>query len=108
MRDGLYRLRFQGPRGWGAGILFVTGENVRGGDGGFYYFGSVARDGDKVEIRVETRRHSQSTGLETIFGLDEVHVTLTGSLAGERILCDGSVAEMPGAQFLAELSWLSE
>ncbi|MGL4289511.1 MAG: hypothetical protein ACRCVA_24365 [Phreatobacter sp.] len=108
MRDGLYRLRFQSPLGWGTGVLHVRDGRLWGGDGGFYFIGTQGHDGNRVTLDVTTHRHSQRPGLETIFGQDEVHVRLVGTPDGGRIMCDGTVDEMPGAQFLVELVWLAD
>ncbi len=40
MKDGLYRVEFQTQRGAGAGVVFLEGGALRGGDSQMFYTGS--------------------------------------------------------------------
>ena len=85
IRDGLYKIEFNTALGKGAGVVFLDRGRVRGGDGGMFYTGSYAGDGDNFIANVATDRHTVVPGIVSVFGIDRVHITLRGVARGEII-----------------------
>ena len=44
MEDGLYAIKFSAANQSGGGVLYVSGNIIRGGDSGMAYFGSYSED----------------------------------------------------------------
>lgn len=108
MRDGLYRVHFQTPLGWGAGIIHAVGGRLWGGDAALYYTGSYQQSGDDVTAEVTTGRHTQIAGIASVFGRDQVRVTLSGVSSGDVIKLQGRAAEVPEFPFAAELTRIGD
>jgi hypothetical protein len=108
MRDGLYRVHFQTPLGYGAGVLHAAGGKLWGGDAGLYYVGSYELNGDNVTATVTTNRHTQHPGVQSVFGRDEVKISLKGVAEGDTAKFKGTAAEAPGVSFAAELKRIAD
>jgi hypothetical protein len=108
MRDGLYKVHFQTPLGWGAGVVFGAGGKLWGGDAGLFYVGTYSVDGNNVTAEVRTNRHTQSTGIVSVFGRDQVKITLKGVSEGDIVKLSGKAAEIPNIAFTAELTRISD
>jgi T3SS negative regulator,GrlR len=108
MRDGLYRVLFQTPLGWGSGIVYASGGRLWGGDAGLFYVGTYKREGDNVVAEVRTDRHTQHPGITSVFGRDQVKITLAGVSSGDTVRLRGNATEAPGVDFTAELTRLSD
>ena len=58
-------------------------------------------DEDRFTATLTTRRHS--AGPPTVFGVDEVEVTLMGTFNGRMASCSGTAEQVPGVVFEATL-----
>lgn len=108
MRDGLYKVQFQTPLGWGAGVVFAQGGKLWGGDAGLFYVGTYSQDGDKVTASVKTNRHTQNPGITSVFGRDQVTISLSGTSNGDAAKFNGKAPEAPNVAFTAELTRISD
>lgn len=108
MKDGLYRVQFQTPLGWGAGVLYASGGRLWGGDGAMFYVGTYKQEGNNVVADVRTNRHTQVPGVASVFGRDQVRITLSGIASGDKIKLNGRSPEAPNVTFTAELMHLSD
>jgi hypothetical protein len=108
MRDGLYKVQFQTPLGWGAGVVYAAGGKMWGGDGALYYVGTYNQEGGNVTGQVTTNRHTQNPGIPSVFGRDQVRITLTGVSSGDTAKLNGKAAEVPNVAFTAELTRISD
>lgn len=108
MRDGLYRVHFQTPLGWGSGVVYAASGKIWGGDAGLYYTGSYKQEGNNVTAEVRTNRHTQHPGVSSVFGRDQVRITLNGITTGDKVKFDGKAAEVPNVSFTAELNRISD
>lgn len=108
MREGLYRVHFQTPLGWGAGVVYASGGRLWGGDASMYYLGTYQVTGENFQAEVRTNRHTQVPGITSVFGRDQVKISLKGAWSQDAVRCSGSAAEAPGVAFTAELTWMSE
>jgi hypothetical protein len=108
MRDGLYKVQFQTPLGWGAGVVFAQGDKLWGGDAGLCYVGTHSQDGNQVTAKVKTFRHTQHPGIQSVFGRDQVNIELKGTAEGDSVQCSGTAPEAPGVKFSATLQRVSD
>jgi hypothetical protein len=106
LADGFYSALFKSPRGNGAGVLTLANGQVRGGDSCLAYSGTFVQEDDNFIANLTTKRHAQ--GLQSVFGLDEVNINLTGKSSGEDANCIGTADEAPGVIFEAVLTRISD
>jgi hypothetical protein len=92
--DGFYRVRFETPRGEGAGVVMLTNGQLRGGDSAIAYSGTFSQNGDAFTAAVATSRHAP--GMPSIFGIDAVNINLTGKSSNGGATCTGTAAQAPG------------
>jgi T3SS negative regulator,GrlR len=102
-RDGFYAVQFQTPMGMGTGIVFLQGGILRGGDSMIYYTGDYQLNGDSFSGEVVTNAHARPPGMASVFGRDNVHITLKGNFSGDDATLTGTAKEAPGVQFSARL-----
>ena len=101
LKDGKYAAWFRTSRGEGTGIVHLENGKISGGDSIFAYGGLYEIDEDRFTATLTTRRHS--AGPPTVFGIDEVEVTLTGTFNGRMASCSGTAEQAPGVVFEATL-----
>jgi hypothetical protein len=107
LENGLYRVGFQTPIGAGAGVLFLQDGQLWGGDSTLFYVGQYTVKGDTIEAEVSTNRHTEYPGLSSVFGIDQVHISLRGTIKSGLVHVTGSAIEAPGITFTAEITRLS-
>ena len=88
--NGFYVVRFSTPKGSGAGVLMLTDGQLRGGDSSIAYTGTYSQDGDKFTADVSTNRHT--AGLPSVFGIDAIKISLTGTSSSTGASCTGTAA----------------
>jgi hypothetical protein len=88
-------------QGEGTGVIELNDGKVTGGDTVLAYTGSYAADGDTFTAFIATKRHSP--GQPSVFGIDEVNLTLTGKLTPTTASCTGTAEQAPGLAFEAVL-----
>ncbi len=86
----------------------MSGSQLRGGDSSIYYLGTYARNGNNIRAEVTTDAHTKVPGMQNVFGVDRVHITLQGEVRGDAIVFDGSAREAPGVPFQAILTRLAD
>jgi hypothetical protein len=79
-----------------------------GGDAGLFYTGTYQTDADNVTATVTTNRHTQHPGIASVFGRDQVKISLKGVFAGDTAKFKGSAPEAPGVSFTAELKRIAD
>jgi hypothetical protein len=97
LRDGVYAAWFRTPLGAGTGTVRIAEGKITGGDTFISYGGSYQADGDRFTATLTTARHAP--GRPTVFGIDEVEVTLTGRCSGSIASCSGTARQAPGLTF---------
>jgi hypothetical protein len=108
MRDGLYKVAFTTPRGSGTGVLAIQGGRVRGGDSRTYYVGTFDENNGQITAHVKVDLHTNTPFMASVFGMDRVNVTLTGSAQGDSAQLTGTATEAPGVTFRAVLTRLAD
>jgi hypothetical protein len=100
-RDGTYAAFFRTPRGEGMGTVHFAEGALWGADSILTYSGSYDTDGEHFTASVTTTRHT--AGHATVFGVDQLHLKLTGTSNGKVATCTGMADEAPGMLFEATL-----
>lgn len=109
LKDGLYRVHFQTPLGWGSGILHALGGRLWGGDAAMYYVGTYSEMGaDGVAAEIRIGRHTRAPGITSVFGRDDVRLTLRGAVSADTARFTGTAAEVPNVTFSAEIARISD
>jgi len=75
--------------------------NVSGGDTISAYTGTYVHDGDKFSATVAVKRHTQ--GLASVFGVDNVDITLSSKSTPTTASCFGTANQAPGTTLQATL-----
>jgi hypothetical protein len=104
LRNGSYSAWFRTPQGKGTGVIVRADGRMAGGDTVMAYTGSYVEDGDKFTATIATQRHTQ--GQPSVFGNDNVDLTLTGKSTVTTASCSGIAKQAPGLTFEAPLSVL--
>ncbi|MBI3129665.1 MAG: hypothetical protein HYZ11_18810 [Candidatus Tectomicrobia bacterium] len=108
MRDGIYKVHFKTQRGEGAGVVILQGGKLRGGDSGMYYIGTYQQNGDDFTADVETGVHTRTPGIGSVFGLDNVHIKLTGKTNGDSAQMSGKAREAANVSFHAAMTRIGD
>ncbi|CCE00475.1 conserved hypothetical protein [Bradyrhizobium sp. STM 3809] len=103
MKEGTYSAWFKTPKGQGTGLVELVDGIVRGGDAVLSYFGSYEVHGDRFTALIKTRRHA--SGQPSLFGPDELTLSLEGCCRGTPMTCSGTAAEAPDVPFEAILMY---
>jgi hypothetical protein len=74
---------------------------LTGGDTVLAYTGTYLQDGDRFSASLTTRRHT--AGQPSVFGIDNVNLTLTGKSTATMASCTGTAEQAPGLIFEATL-----
>jgi hypothetical protein len=99
LRNGSYSASFR--TSLGAGVLVLNDGKVTGDDTVLAYSGRYFQNGDQFSAAVTTRRHAQ--GQPSVFGIDEVDLTVNGKSTLTTASCTGTAKQAPGLTFEATL-----
>lgn len=97
LRNGSYSAWFRTPEGEGTGIVVIKDGRLTGGDTVIAYDGSYTQDGDKFTATITTRRYAQ--GQPSVFGIDNVDLTLSGKSTSTSASGSGTAKQAPGLRF---------
>jgi T3SS negative regulator,GrlR len=106
LQNGSYSVWFRTPRGEGTGVVVLNGGKMIGGDTVISYTGSYVEEGDAFTASIKTERHTQ--GQPSVFGIDEIDLTLTGKSSPTIATCTGTAEQAPGLTFEATLVRISD
>jgi hypothetical protein len=106
LRDGKYAAWFRTPRGQGTGVVHLAQGRIFGSDSFFTYGGSYQVDEQRFTAVLTTRRHAE--GPPTVFGPDEVEISLSGVCNGALATCSGMARQAPDVTFEATLIYNQE
>jgi hypothetical protein len=101
LQNAKYSVWFKTPQGEGYGIVSLMDGNVSGGDSISEYTGTFVQDGDKFSATIAVRRHTQ--GQPSVFGIDNVDITLSGKSTPTTASCFGTAKQALGMTFQATL-----
>jgi hypothetical protein len=100
VRNGRYFAWFRTPQGEGAGIVVLSDGKLSGGDTVSDYTGAYVIEGDKFTASVAARRRTQG---RSVFGIDNVDLTVSGKSTPTMASCAGTAKQAPGVAFEATL-----
>ncbi|MDB5605879.1 MAG: hypothetical protein JWP25_2779 [Bradyrhizobium sp.] len=100
MRNGSYSAWFRTPRGEGTGIVVLDDGNLTGGDSVSAYTGAYVVEGNKFTASIAARRRTQGP---SVFGIDNVDLTVTGKFTPTMASCTGTAKQAPDVTFEAVL-----
>jgi hypothetical protein len=101
LQNSKYSVWFRTPKGEGHGIISLMDGNLSGGDNVSSYTGTYVQDGDEFTATIAVERHSQ--GQPSVFGIDNVDITLSGKSTSTTASCFGTANQAPGVTFQATL-----
>lgn len=106
LKDGKYAVWFRTSRGQGTGIVHLVDGRISGRDSFFSYGGSYQVDENRFTAELTVRRHAE--GPPSVFGLDEIAVSLAGVCNGAMATCSGTAERAPDLPFEATLIYSQE
>lgn len=106
--DGLYVIRFQTPYGAGAGVANLNDGKLRGGDSMMAYVGSFHLSNGALAAEVRAYKHTSVPGMSSVFGVDEVDITLNGTVSGGNATLVGTSPQAPGVQLQVTMQRLHD
>src|SRR3984957_2988896 len=101
LRNGSYSAWFRTSQAEGIGIVVLKDSKLTGGDTVLAYTGTYFQNGDRFSASVTTQRHT--AGQPSVFGIDNVNLTLTGKSTPTTASCIGTAKQAPGLIFEATL-----
>ena len=101
LQNAQYSVWFRTPEGEGHGVILLRDGDVSGGDNISSYAGTYVQDGDKFVATIAVKRHTQ--GLPSVFGIDNVDITLSGKSTPTTASCFGTAKQAPGTTLQATL-----
>jgi hypothetical protein len=101
LRNGSYSVWFRTPQAEGTGIVVLNDGKLTGGDTALACTGTYFQNGDRFSASVRTRRHTP--GQPSVFGIDNLDLTLTGKSTPTTASCTGTAKQAPGLTFEATL-----
>ena len=107
MDNGLYKVRFETPRGNGTGVVVLKDGHLWGGDSSMFYTGTYTLHDGAFSGKLVTNVHTIAPHKPSIFGRDIVHITLNGTFNRDYGEVTGTAREVPDVGFRAELTKLS-
>lgn len=108
MQNGLYRVQFGTPLGTGAGVVTLRDGQIRGGDSMMYYVGTYSESGGTMTAQVASKTHTRGPGMESVFGIDPVTITMQGTASDTSAQLNGTAKEAPGVGFQVTLNKLAD
>jgi hypothetical protein len=67
----------------------------------------ILAGGEEISAKVTTQRHNHDPNFKLLFG-DSVTLTLKGSISGDMIDFEGTALQLPGVNFKAVLTRISD
>jgi hypothetical protein len=101
LANGRYSAWFRTPLGEGTGIVVLQDGTVSGGDTVIAYSGSYEQEGNDFSAEIALKRHTP--GQLSVFGIDDVEISLTGKSTGTLASCRGKSKPAPGMAFEATM-----
>ena len=101
LRNGSYSAWYRTRLREGTGIVVLNSGRITGGDASLAYAGTYFQNGDQFSAVITTWRHTP--GPPSVFDIDNVDLTLTGTSAATTASCSGTASQAPGLVFHATL-----
>ncbi len=95
MEKSLWAINFiSNSRSFGSGVVIIDGNQITGGDGGYYYIGNCIFTGNTITASAVITKHNSQ--VISIFGdLPSINLSLSGTVNGNEIQLSGHITEIP-------------
>jgi hypothetical protein len=104
MKNGLYKASFETQIAKGSGIVVISDGTIKGGDSSMYYVGSFQENKNQINASLRVGKHSDTPGLISVFGLNDVNAKLQGTSTGNTAMIQGYATEAPTILLKAQLT----
>ena len=94
LQNAQYSVWFRTSAGEGHGIISLMDGDVSGADYISYYSGTYVHEGNKFAATIAVKRHTQ--GPPSVFGVDNVDITLSGKSTPATASCFGTAKQAHG------------
>jgi hypothetical protein len=101
LRNGRYSAWHRTSLREGTGVVVFNDGKITGSDAALAYTGTYFQNGDNFSASLTTRRHAQ--GQPSVFDIDNVDLTLTGTSTPTTASCTGIAKQAPELIFEATL-----
>ena len=108
VREGLYAIRFRTRLGTGSGIVVLQDGRFRGGDSRMAYSGRYCFSGDMFSADLLVEKHTDVSGMRSLFGLDRFSLALHGNFSGDVAELIAVSPEVEGVEMTATLHPVAE
>ena len=108
MQEGLYKVDFHTIHCTGTGVIYAINGKLRGGNSAFALIGNYAARGDGIHVKVSTQRHNPDPAFKPLFGTDAITVMLKRTDNGDMVDFEGTALQLPGVNFKATLTRISD
>jgi hypothetical protein len=88
LQNAQYSVWFRTSEGEGYGVISLLDGNLSGGNTISSYTGTHVQDGDRFAATIAVKRHMQ--GPPSVFGIDNVDMTVSGKLTPTTASCFGT------------------
>lgn len=104
MAKSLWAISFKSSNDYGSGVITLDGDQVYGGDHGYYYLGICTVSGNSINATVTVKKHNPA--ITSIFGnLSSFSLSLSGSgdINAGHLTLTGNIVEYPQAKMTATM-----
>ena len=108
VQAGTYRASFMTPLGAGTGVIVIQEGKARGGDSAMMYVGTYEEDDSSISAILTVTRHSNTPGIQSVFGVDNITAQFRGQVNSSLIELRGSSPQAPGIEMRATLTRLAD
>ena len=108
LQEGLYKVEFHTVHGTGTGVIYATSGKLRGGNSAFAFVGNYVDKGDGIHVKISTQRHNPDPAFKPLFGTDMITLTLKGTDNDGMVDLEGNALQLPGLNFKAVLTRISD
>ena len=109
MLEALWSVQFATPQGMAGGgvVVFETGR-IFGGDTSFFYVGAYDKVKDDGILNANVRVSRHAPGLQSVFGLEDFELTLSGKIGAKNFDVIGSLVADPRQQLNVHLKHIAD
>ena len=106
MSKTLWSVKFQSNNfDFGSGVVAIDGDQVYGGDHGYYYVGKCTISGNSATAIVTVTKHNPT--VTSVFGnIQTFNLVLTGNVVSNTISFTGNVEGQPAMKMTATMQKL--
>lgn len=98
LKNGLYGVSFETPRGRGTGVAYLHDGKLHGGDSMMAYAGKFSEEGGRVKASVRAFMHASVPNMESILGPDAVDIVFSGTADQNGARLTGTSPQAPGVE----------